>query len=302
MNKLVRTLGISAIGIALVASTGCGGGGGEKTIDLGDGGEVTLGTDLPGDFPDDFPIYDGADLEGASQATQDGITGIVATWTTGDDLDDVTAFYTSEFENGPWTSSTTGSAGGSTWWSAEHADGKVAYVSVSEADGVTIMAVVGDDPDQASSNDDDTSSDDSSGDDSSSDDSSSEDDGSSDSGGGGADLPDEVDLPDDFPTDLVSFPDSLRITTGTSYSANGQATFMVGFYTKDSPQEVADYYESELTGKGFAQSVQTSDSSGVYSAYAENEDGTGTIIVVSANDTGSVEGYYEGVVQVTVTE
>ena len=296
MNKFVRTLGISAIGIALVGATACGGGGDEKTFDL-------VGGDLPDSFPDDFPIYDGADLQGASRAEQDGIEGIVATWTTGDDFDDVTAFYTGEFEGGPWTSSTTGSAAGSTWWSAEHPDGKVAYVTVTQGDDVAIMAVVGDDPDQASSDDDDdTGSDDSSGDDSSSDGTSSDDEGSSDSGGGGADLPDEVDLPDDFPTDLVSFPDSLRITTGTSYSANGQATYMVGFFTDDSADSVADHFEDQLTGKGYTQSVRTSDATGVYTAYAENDDGTGTIIVVSVNDTGAYEGYNEGVVQVTVTE
>jgi hypothetical protein len=307
-------IAIGLLAVLFGAACGGGGGGDDQTFDTGDG-EVTLSEDLPGEFPDDFPIYEGADLQGSTRAEQDGIDGIVATWTSGDDFDDVTAFYADEFEGGPWISSTQGSAGGSTYWSVEHDDGKVGYVTVSGGEDVTIMAVVGDDPDQAasdsdSSSDDDASSgdntDDGSGDASSDDDSSTNDDGSSGDDGGSsdtnADLPDEVALPDGFPTDTVSFPDGVRITTGTSYSANGQTTYMVGFFTEDSAQEVADYYKSELEGDGYTQSIQTSDATGSYAAYSENADGSGKIIVVSVNDNGSYEGYREGVVQVTATE
>jgi hypothetical protein len=300
---------VAGSAIVLLALTACGGGD-SKTVTGPDGEEVTIGTDLPDSFPDDFPVYDGADLQGAIQGEQDGIEGIVATWTTGDSLDDVAAFYDSEFEDGPWTVTLEGSVSGSTYWAVEHPDGKVGYISLAESDEVAIIATVGDDPDRASS--DDGSSDDSDGesddssDDGSSDDeaSSDDDDVSSDDDGGEVvqNLPDEVDLPDGFPTDLLSFPDDIRITTGTSYSANGQTTYMVGFFTEDSAKDVSDYYKSLLEGKGYNQSVQTSDATGVYSAYAENTDGTGTIIVVSVNDSTSVEGYREGVVQVTATE
>jgi hypothetical protein len=293
-----------ALATALLAAVACGGGGektidvgdGETTIDVGDGNEVTVGGHLPDSFPDDFPIYEGADLQGAVQGEQDGIEGIVATWTTGDGIDDVTSFYEDAFDGGAWVSVTNGAAGGSTFWAVEESDGdKVGYVAVSGGGEVTIIATVGDDPSATT----DGSGDSSDGD--SGDDSGSTDDGDADDGSGpdaSADLPGEVDLPDGFPSDLVPLPDSVRVTTANSFTSNGTETFMVGFFTKDSAKDIGEYYKSELEGNGFTQSVQTSDATGVYAAYSENPDGTGTIVVISVND-GSIEGYREGVVQVT---
>ena len=145
---------------ALLAAAACGGGD-EKTVDVGNGDEVTIGGDLPGDFPDDFPIYDGADLQGAVDGEQEGIRGIVATWTTGDDFEDVRSFYESAFEDGPWKSSGNGNAGGTAWWSLLESDGdQVGYVAVTDGDGVSIIATVGDDPNLAAGPDGDSSSED----------------------------------------------------------------------------------------------------------------------------------------------
>ena len=131
---------------ALLATAACGGGD-DKTIDVGNGDEVTLSNELPGDFPDDFPIYEGADLQGATEGEQEGIRGIVATWTTGDDFEDVRSFYESAFDGGAWKSSGNGNAGGTAWWSLEESDGdQVGYVAVTDGDGVSIIATVGDDP------------------------------------------------------------------------------------------------------------------------------------------------------------
>jgi hypothetical protein len=300
-GQTVNRLAAMTIAFAvLLLTAGACGGGDDKTIDVGNGDEVTVSDDLPDEFPDDFPVYDGADLQGAVRGEQDGVEGIVATWTTGDDLDDVTNFYEDAFENGAWASVTNGAAGGSTYWAVEENDGdKVGYVAVSGGDEVTIIATVGDDPNAQAdpgdtgdgATDPSTDGGDSSGDE------------ASDSGDGtdvSADLPDEVDLPEGFPSDLVPLPDSARVTTAQSYSADGTDTFLVGFHTKDTAQEVGDYYKRELEGKGFTQSLQTSDANGVYAAYAENADGTGTIVVISVN-AGSIEGYREGVVQVTAS-
>jgi hypothetical protein len=180
----------------------------------------------------------------------------------------------------------------------EESDGDQAgYVAVSGGDEVTIIATVGDDPNaQGDSSDPDVSPDDSA---SADDDSSGDDATSSDTGSDvSADLPDEVDLPEGFPSELVPVPDGARVTTAQSYSANGTDTFLVGFHTKDSAQDIGEFYKGELEGDGFTQSLQTSDANGVYAAYAEHPDGTGTIVVISAND-GSIEGYREAVVQVT---
>jgi hypothetical protein len=298
LEKLLIGCGLALL---LVGSAACGGGG-DKTIDIGDG-EVSIGDDLPDSFPDDFPIYDGADLQSAIQGEQDGIEGIVATWTTGDDVDDVRAFYDEQFDGDPWSTTTEGTAGGTAYWTVENSTGKVGYVAVSDGDDVTIMATVGDDPNRASSDGD---VDDGS-DDGSDDDSDSGDDGSDDSSDDGdssdfpeAEVPDEVDLPSDFPSDIVPIIDGARVTAANTVTVNGIETFTIALYSKDTADEVASFYKAELEGKGYTQSIQTSDGNGVYAAYSENSDGTGKIIVVTANES-DVEGYRQIVLQVSQT-
>ena len=321
---MYKWFALLAASIVMFGTAACGGGGGDdQTIDLGDGNEVSVSDDLPNDFPDSFPIYEGADLQGTTRGEQDGITGIVATWTTGDSFDDVVAFYNDAFESGEWSVTLTGSAGGSTYWAVGNTDGsKAGYVAISDGDDTLISATVGDNPDGASGSTDDGSGsgEDSSGD-GSSDDGSSSGDGSSDGdsssdgtdsdnvsdpsdddtgeSAGSADLPDEVALPDEFPTDLVSIPEGARITSGQSYSSNGQDTFMVGFMTEESVDDVADAFASEMSGKGYTETLRTSDGTGVYAAYTENDDGTGTVIVLSLVESSSYDGYFEGVLQVT---
>ena len=305
-------------GIAVLSFSAACGGGDSDTIDLGDGNSVSVGGDLPDDFPDDFPVYDGADFQGAVQSEVEGISGTAATWSTGDDFDDVVAYYDGAFDGGAWTSTSNGSAGGTKYWLVDQADGdQVGYVAVSDGDEVAIVATIGDDPNQASSGDDssdddssddgDSSSDDGSSDDGGddgSDDGSSSEDGSDDSasdpssGSSDVDLPEEVDIPDDYPTDLIQLPDGARVTLAQSYSSNGQTTYMVGFITEKDANEAGDEIDAHLTGQGYTQSIKTTDGSGFYAAYAENADGTGTIIAVSANE-GTYEGYAEGIVQVT---
>jgi hypothetical protein len=292
----------------LLAASACGGGDGEQTIDLGDGNEVSVGGDLPDDFPDDFPIYDGAELEGAITGEQEGIRGTVATWTTGDDFDDVIEFYETEFGNGPWRSSLSGTAGESGYWTLEHDErAEAAYVAVSDGDEVSIVATVGDDPNRADAGDssgDDADSGDGSGDDAGDGDNADEpvDDGSDDGSDSGSDpsasLPDEVDLPNGFPSDVVPIPDGVRVTSANTITANGVETFTVSFYTKDSIDDVGAFYEDRLVSNGYTQSIETSDANGTYAAYSENTDGSGNIIVISVND-GDVEGYRLAVVQIT---
>lgn len=310
---MLKWIAMMAASMALVAAVACGGGDDEKTIDLGDGNEITVGDDLPDDWPDDFPVYDGADLQGASQGEQDGITGIVATWTTGDSVEDVTSFYNDEFENGEWSVTLTGNAAGSTYWAVENSDGSQAgYVAVTGngGDDTLITATVGDNPDGSSSGDNDGdssgddgssvdgSSDDGSSDDGSSDDGSS-DDGSSDSGSGDVELPDAVDLPDDYPADLIALPDGARIINVQSYSANGQTTYIVSFVSEDDVETIGDAIDGSLTSEGYKQGLKTSDGTGFYATYTENEDGSGGIVAVSVNESSSYDGYQEGVIQVT---
>jgi hypothetical protein len=294
----VRKWILTAIAVAALSLVAACGGGDDDTIDIGDG-EVSIGDDLPDNFPDDFPIYDGADLEGAVTGESEGIEGTVATWTTGDDLADVVAFYDDAFTDGPWTSSADGTAGGGSFWAVENEAGdKAGYVQVAGADdGVSIVATVGDNPDaSADSGDDEGDGDeptpDSDGPASDPDDSDTGDDP------GSADLPEEVDLSAEFPTDQVPLPDDIRITSSSSVNAGGVQSHIVAFYSQDSADELAAHFKTELEGNGYTQSIETSDENGSYAAYAENEDGTGAIVIVTITES-STEGYQEVGVQVT---
>ena len=282
-------LSVMAIGFAtmLLAAVACGGGS-EKTIDLGDGNKVTIGDDLPDSFPDDFPIYDGADLQNAVEGEQEGIRGVVATWTTGDDFDDVKSFYARELSDGPWKSTGDGTSSGSAFWTIENdSGGQVGYVTLVDGDVVAITAIVGDDSSAAADEGADDGSD--SGDDSGSD---------SSADPGTTDLPDEVALSDDFPRDKVSLPDDARVTGSSSVNAGGAQTHFIAFYSKDSIDDLAAFFKDDLEGKGYGQSFQSSDGTGVYASYAENDDGTGVIVIVTISE-GDVEGYRQVGLQVT---
>ena len=64
--------------------------------------DITQSEDLPDSWPDDFPLYPEAELEGVITSTEEGASGDVATFQTNDSLDDVTAFYEAEFDGGAW--------------------------------------------------------------------------------------------------------------------------------------------------------------------------------------------------------
>jgi hypothetical protein len=284
------TIAIACLTMLLTA-VGCGGG--DKTIDVGNGDKVKVSTDLPDDFPDDFPIYDGADLQGAVEGEQEGILGIVATWTTGDDFEDVKSFYEAAFEGGAWQSAASGNASGTVYWSLEESDGdQVGYVAVTDGDEVTIIATIGDDPSAASGANDDPSASDEP-----------PEDGDSGSGSGSdagtSDLPDEVDLPDDFPSDRVPLPDDARLVNASSVSANGQQAFSLLLYAQGSIEEIAQSYQDKLEGKGYSQTFETSDASGVYASYSEKSDGSGAVVIFTLGE-GDIEGYQT--IGLTVTE
>lgn len=297
--------------IPALAFAACGGGGDERTIDIGDG-EVTLGGDLPDDFPDDFPVYRGADVQGSYRGEQDGVEGSITTWTTGDDYDDVVAFYESEFEDGPWSSEGDSSFSGSgssgfTFWSVEHEDDDLAgYVSVTDGDEVVILAAIGDDTSLVEDRDDDSDDDgsddgsddigsDDDSDDNGSDDGSADDgpddDGSGDGSGSDADIPDEVDLPDGFPTDIVTVPDGARITNANRITSGGSTTWSVTIYSEDDFDALGEYFKREIEGNGYTETSSLLSSDGVYAVYAENDDGSGDSVIVTISEAIGIDGW-----------
>lgn len=271
--------------LVAVSSTvvACGGGDDKKTIDTGDGGKVTVGGDLPDDFPDSFPVYDGADFQGGVESSQGGVDGFAANWTTGDSVKDVSDFYEKEFEDGDWKSTGSGNAGGGSFWLVENADeGLTAYVLIAEADGDTaITAIVGDSDDTGTGGDEPTEPADQ--EDPTPDDSS--------SGGdtGSSDLPDEVDLDDDFPVALVYFPSDGRITGSSSFSSDQGDSYFVEIYVKsDDPESIADKFKDEMKSKAW-ENAFSSEADGTYVQTYSKGDGAETAsLSVSKSD---VNGY-----------
>lgn len=68
---------------------------------------------MPSGFPSDFPVYAGARLTHANQATANGQTTWSMEWETPDNLAAVQTFYMSKLNQGDWTISnnSSGSAG-----------------------------------------------------------------------------------------------------------------------------------------------------------------------------------------------
>lgn len=300
MRKFLAAL----IGLGLIAGflfSACGGGDDDETVDLPGGGEVSTSDDLPDDFPDDFPVYDGADVVGSITSEQEGAEGHVVTWETGDSIDDVTEFYEKEFEDGPWKSSGSGSFSGTASFTVTHEDDekKVGSVIVSEGDDdkTSIVAFVGEQPDDASSGDDDG------GDDPTPDGS---DDGSDDSDGdSGSDpdatLPDEVDLDEDFPEDRVPLPDDVRVTSSSKFSAGGAETFLIEFYKESDVEGIKDFYDSEMSGKGWADSFTTETNGEAFMSFTGEGDAAANEAVTISISNADVEGYVQVALSVTKT-
>ena len=278
---------ITTITMVSLAGFACGGDG-NKSLDLPGGGSITEGK-LPDNWPDDFPVYDGAKLLGGISEIVDGSSAISATWETGDSADDVKQFYDEAFADGPWKSESSGVAGGGSFWLAMKGDGAPAYVTVADGgdDKRLIVVIIGDTAgDIADPGDGFT-------------DEPTADDADSGSDTSGGMLPDEVALPGDFPAD-IPLPDDIRITTATSVNVSGAQSYLVLFYSRDSVDDLAAFFKDKLTGMGFTQSIQTSQDGGIYAAYAENDDGSGAIIISTVVE-GDVEGYRQVTLQITET-
>jgi hypothetical protein len=293
--KLAVALGLTAL-FVLALFAACGGDG-DKTVDIPGGGEVSLSEDLPDEFPDDFPVYDGADLQGSYRGESEGVEGIVATWTTGDSVEDVASFYEEKLNGDNWTVQSKGSQGGlgSYFFATNSDESKVAYVYIagSEGEDTTILVTVGDDDGSFTGGEDagsDTpdAGDDASGDsgDDSGDDGSSGDDSTSD-----AQLPDEQDLSDDYPADQVPLPDDIRVTSSSSLATGGVESFYVEFYSKKSADEIADFFKNELPGNGWTETLTSETDGDIYLSFGSAdtaETGSSVTIIISEAD---VEGY-----------
>ena len=285
MIKFFIAIATTTVAVMAIA---CGGGGDTKTIKTDNGNvQVSTSNKVPDSFPDDFPVYDGADVQGSYSGTQGDVTGTVVTWTTGDGVDKVTKFYTDAFASGKWKSTANGTANNTSYWAGESSDGtQQFYVVVSDADNdkTTIVATAGN-LDSSSSSDTPTSEDTPEGEQTGASSSS-----TSTSGGStatSANLPPEQDIGADFPKDRVPLPSGARVTSASTISSGGTKSHYVEAYVKDSPENVANYFKTELPKHGWTQAL-TSESNGEYFATFTAGDQESATITVTQSD---VPGY-----------
>jgi hypothetical protein len=281
----------------------CGGGDGDETIDTPDG-EVTVGDDLPDDFPDEL-MYDGADVVASISGESDGDEATFVTLETDDSTEDVQAYYEGALEDNGWDIQTTSNTGGTSTLIATK-DNTGASITIGEGeDGTSIQISYGDTDtgDDGSGDDgsgDDGSGDDGSGDDGSGDDGSGDDgsgdDGSGDDGSSGeSDLPDEVEVEDEFP-DNIELPSGLRVTGSSAISAGGQSTVFVEGYSDQSVEELRSHFEDALGGAGYEEALASTQDGDAYLQYNVTGSETEVVIISIQNDSG-----YEGYRYVTIT-
>ena len=306
---------VLVLGAALTAACG---GSSSKTVDIPGGGKISSSDKLPSDFPGDFPKYSGAKVKGSVTGQQQGISGTSVIWESGDGLDKVKSFFDGEFAKDNWKAEANGSAGDTAYWSGKSKDGKkVFYAGATNADGkTTITAVVGDNPDGASSGGSKTSTSGSSktstsggsGSSANKTATSEAEDGSSSSSGPEksptpSPLPPEVKLPKDFPTARVPLPSGARVTSSTSFGQGGQKTYIITYFTKSSPDDVAKYFSDEMPKHGWSSAFSSNSNGELFVTFTSGDTGSGSNdgLTVTASDSTDTPGYTQVGVSVSLT-
>jgi hypothetical protein len=283
MKRLLFIIGL--LGLLGVASA-CGGGGGKEVTLPGDGGNVkiTTGGELPSDFPNDFPIFNGANLTGTVAGEQEGKTGYVATWETDASTQEVTDFYKGALDKDPWKTAGVFTTSGGALISFTRADNENFGGAVTiSGNGKTQVAVfVGEGaglaptaeattegqptPEKAATPE-------------------------------GvqtptqAKLPQEVGLPNGYPADVAPIPDGARVIDASSFTTGGQTTVAVSYLTKEDPESIANFYSGEVPGNGWSEASRLSSNGEVFLTY-ENQ-AEGGELVVSVAPSSDYEGYTE---------
>ncbi|HEX5479086.1 MAG TPA: hypothetical protein VFY79_05145 [Dehalococcoidia bacterium] len=293
----MRKLALIAIP-ALVAGlmlAACGGGSSSKTINVPGQGQVkvTTGDKPPSDFPSDFPIYDGAKYKGGVSTTEQGVSGFYANWQTGDSTDKVLSWYDDKFTNsGTWKKTATVNSGSDgAFISVERKDdaSKVGFVSVTGDSGKTdIGIIVGTNPTNSDSGKDEATA--------TSSDGSSADSTATSGDSGSASLPDEVTLSSDFPNDRVPLPSDVRVTGSSSVTSGADKVDQVEFYTKESAEELASYFKTEMPKHNWAQAISSSTAEGTFMTFAGSQDEVLSVQIQPSD----VSGYQQVAIVVTV--
>ena len=287
MKRLLLIVGLLSL---LAVASACGGGG-EKEITLpGDGGNVQVitGGNLPDEFPSDFPIFKDADLTGSIRGEQEGQSGFFVTWETDASPDDVTNFYKEALDKDPWKTAgvfTTSDGAMITFTRADNenfgggvtvasSDGKTQFVVfMGEGAGVAPSDQVEEEeqptPETEATPEEEAPS-------------------------AQAELPDEVALPDDYPSDVAPIPDGARVVDASSFTTDGQTTVAVNYLTEEDPESIGDFYGAEVPGDGWSETSRLSSDGEVFLTYENPDEGSQLLLTIYPSDT------YEGYTEVTI--
>ena len=148
--KRFLVVGMLVVAIAL-ALGGCGGGDvevdeGSVTVTTDDGTATISGGEgaLAEGFPEEFPVYDDADVESSAVVNVDGRAQYTAVLVTSDPVADVYAWYKTELPSNGWTivnDAQISTADGATSMLSAKRDGMEANMGVIQKDGGTEIAV-----------------------------------------------------------------------------------------------------------------------------------------------------------------
>jgi hypothetical protein len=303
MRKFILLLTPLALAAALVA--GCGGGGGKKSVTVGDT-KFETGS-LPSGFPKDFPIYSGASFKGAISSTQQGEKGFAATWETGDSIDKVKSYYSDQFGGkSNWAQdSATDTGAGAFFTVHKKGDTKAAFLTIATQDGKTAIVVfvgesTGDSGGSAAAPEKATAT-------TSSGTSKATPEATTKSDTPGATntpdaspLPPEAKLPKDFPSDRVPLPSGARVTTATSFSNGGISTFVIEFYVKDTPEHVADFLKAEFAKHAWTDAVTSTAGTNFFLSFTGENGTDGATVSIEESDT--TPGYAHAALSVAITQ
>lgn len=140
MKRYLIRLSFVALALALVmpALAACS----DDDPELPD--EIDIVDSLPEQWPDDFPLYPGADLQSVLTSDEEGAAGTLAAFETDDSVSDVSDFYENAFRAGPWVNTVDPQLSDSeASFLIQHEDGSNAEssVSIGEEEGSTSVFI-----------------------------------------------------------------------------------------------------------------------------------------------------------------
>ena len=104
-----------------------------------------------------------------------------------------------------------------------------------------------------------------------------------------------MDLSDDFPSDRVPVPDDVRIVSSGTMSQEGTGTLAtLEFLTKDSVEDVADFFAGELPNNGWSDATNINSDGSVFISFSAGDGAESVALTIAPSQ------QYDGYTQVDI--